>query len=221
MRRFEPSGPLRGSLSPPPDKSISHRAALFAAMCDEPVLVRNYLDSEDTRSTLDAVMTLGAGVEQEPDGPVLIRGVGLHAPIEATGGLMNVGNAGTLMRLLPGWLAGQAGGSWTLDGDASIRRRPVDRIAEPLGLMGARIEPREGRFPPFTVTGAPLSGIEYALPVASAQVKSCVLLAGLLAAGPTTVIEPRPSRDHTERMLAAAGASIARDGHRIVVAAQD
>jgi 3-phosphoshikimate 1-carboxyvinyltransferase len=125
------------------------------------------------------------------------------------------------MRLLPGWLAGQEGGRWTLDGDASIRRRPVDRIAEPLGLMGARIEPSEGRFPPFTVTGAPLSGIEYPLPVASAQVKSCVLLAGLLAAGSTTVIEPRPSRDHTERMLAAAGASIARDGHRIVIAAQD
>jgi 3-phosphoshikimate 1-carboxyvinyltransferase len=125
------------------------------------------------------------------------------------------------MRLLPGWLAGQAGGRWTLDGDASIRRRPVDRIAAPLALMGARIDAREGRFPPFTVEGAVLTGIEYELPVASAQVKSCVLFAGLLAAGATTVIEPRPSRDHTERMLAAAGASISRRGDRIEVAAQD
>ena len=113
------------------------------------------------------------------------------------------------MRLLPGWLAGQEGGSWTLDGDASIRRRPVDRVATPLGLHGrGRSTRREGRFPPFTVTGRPLSGIEYELPVASAQVKSCVLLAGLLAAGSTTVVEPKPSRDHTERMLAAAGVRI-------------
>ena len=125
------------------------------------------------------------------------------------------------MRLLPGWLAGQEGGRWTLDGDDSIRRRPVDRVAAPLGLMGAAIDAREGRFPPFTVTGSPLHGIEYELPVASAQVKSCVLLAGLLASGPTTVVEPKPSRDHTERMLAAAGVRIARDGDRITVAAQD
>jgi 3-phosphoshikimate 1-carboxyvinyltransferase len=132
-----------------------------------------------------------------------------------------VGNAGTLMRLLPGWLAGQPGGAWTLDGDDSIRRRPVDRIATPLELMGARIEAREGRFAPFVVRGAPLSGIEYALPMASAQVKSCVLLAGLLATGPTAVVEPAPSRDHTERLLARAGAGISRDGARIVVTAQD
>ena len=125
------------------------------------------------------------------------------------------------MRLLPGWLAGQEGGRWTLDGDDSIRRRPVDRVAAPLNLMGAAIDAREGRFPPFTVTGSPLNGIEYELPVASAQVKSCVLLAGLLASGPTTVVEPKPSRDHTERMLAAAGVRIARDGDRITVAAQD
>ena len=112
--RFDPAGPLRGDYTPPPDKSISHRAALFGAMCDEPVTVRNFLDSEDTRSTLDAVMTLGAGVEEEGHGCFVIRGVGLHAPLEATGGLLNVGNAGTLMRLLPGWLAGQPGGVWTL-----------------------------------------------------------------------------------------------------------
>jgi 3-phosphoshikimate 1-carboxyvinyltransferase len=216
--RFAPGEPLRGTVVAPPDKSLSHRAALMAAMTDEPVRITGYLDAADTNSTLAAVQALGALVERR-DGSLVVRGAGLRAAAPAD--VIDVGNAGTLMRLLPGWLAGQGGGSWTLDGDASIRRRPVDRIAEPLGLMGARIDAREGRFPPFTVSGSPLSGIEYELPVASAQVKSCVLLAGLLAAGSTTVVEPKPSRDHTERMLAAAGASIARDGERVTVTAQD
>jgi len=217
--RFAPDGPLRGTLTPPPDKSLSHRAALMAAMTDEPVPITGYLDAADTNSTLAAVQSLGALVERRP-GSLVVRGVGLRAAAPAAEPI-DVGNAGTLMRLLPGWLAGQEGGSWTLDGDASIRRRPVDRVATPLGLMGARIDATAGRFPPFTVTGSPLRGIEYELPVASAQVKSCVLLAGLLAAGPTTVIEPKPSRDHTERMLAAAGVRITRSGERVTVAAQD
>ena len=217
--RFAPDGPLRGTLTPPPDKSLSHRAALMAAMTDEPVSITGYLDAADTNSTLAAVQALGALVERRTDS-LVVRGVGLRAAAPA-GGPIDVGNAGTLMRLLPGWLAGQEGGSWTLDGDASIRRRPVDRVATPLGLMGARIDATEGRFPPFTITGSPLRGIEYELPVASAQVKSCVLLAGLLASGPTTVIERKPSRDHTERMLAAAGVRVSRVGDRITVAAQD
>jgi 3-phosphoshikimate 1-carboxyvinyltransferase len=217
--RFAPGERLRGTLTAPPDKSLSHRAALLAAMTDEPVSITGYLDAADTNSTLAAVQALGALVERR-DGSLVVRGVGLRAAAPAAEPI-DVGNAGTLMRLLPGWLAGQEDGRWTLDGDASIRRRPVDRIAEPLALMGARIEARDGRFPPFTVTGSPLSGIEYELPVASAQVKSCVLLAGLLASGPTTVVEPKPSRDHTERMLAAAGVRITRDGERITVAAQD
>jgi 3-phosphoshikimate 1-carboxyvinyltransferase len=219
--RFDPAGPLRGDYTPPADKSISHRAALFAGMCDEPVTVDNYLDSEDTRSTLNAVRTLGAGVEEDPDGRLVIRGVGLHAPLEATGGLLNVGNAGTLMRLLPGWLAGQPGGVWTLDGDDSIRRRPVDRVAEPLRLMGAGVEAREGRFPPFTVRGAPLTGIDYELPVASAQVKSCVLIAGMFASGSTTVHERAPSRDHTERLLRRARVPFEQDGGRLTVSQVD
>ena len=218
--RFEPSGPLRGEYTPPADKSISHRAALFGAMCDEPVPVRNYLDSADTRSTLAALLKVGAGVE-EADGDVLVRGVGLRAPLEATGGLLDVGNAGTLMRLLPGWLAGQPGGVWTLDGDQSIRRRPVDRVAEPLSAMGARVDAREGRFPPLTVHGAELSGIEYELPVASAQVKSCVLIAGMLADGSTTVIEGAQSRDHTERLLRRARVPFERDGSRLTVSQVD
>jgi 3-phosphoshikimate 1-carboxyvinyltransferase len=220
VTRFAPSGPLRGTHTPPADKSISHRAALFGAMCDEPVSVHNYLDSADTRSTLAALLKLGAGVEEEGDS-VLVRGVGLHAPLEATGGLLDVGNSGTLMRLLPGWLAGQPGGVWTLDGDQSIRRRPVDRVAEPLSAMGAQVEAREGRFPPLTVRGAQLTGIEYELPVASAQVKSCVLIAGLLADGSTTVDERSRSRDHTERMLRRARVPFARDGSRLTVSQVD
>jgi 3-phosphoshikimate 1-carboxyvinyltransferase len=218
--RFEPSGPLRGDYTPPADKSISHRAALFGAMCDEPVPVRNFLDSADTRCTLAALLKVGAGVE-EGNGDVLIRGVGLRAPVEATGGMLDVGNAGTLMRLLPGWLAGQPGGVWTLDGDESIRRRPVDRVAEPLTAMGAQVEAREGRFPPLTVSGAQLSGIEYELPVASAQVKSCVLIAGMLADGSTTVIERAQSRDHTERLLRRARVPFERDGLRLTVSQVD
>jgi 3-phosphoshikimate 1-carboxyvinyltransferase len=219
--RFDPTGPLRGGYTPPADKSISHRAALFGAMCDEPVTVRNFLDSEDTRSTLNAVMALGAGVEEEGERCVVIRGVGLHAPLEATGGLLNVGNAGTLMRLLPGWLAGQPGGVWTLDGDESIRRRPVDRVADPLRRMGAVVEARDDRFPPFTIRGAALTGIEYELPVPSAQVKSCILIAGMSASGSTTVVEPGPSRDHTERLLRRARVAFERDGGRMSVAQVD
>jgi 3-phosphoshikimate 1-carboxyvinyltransferase len=220
-RRFEPAASLRGDYVPPADKSISHRAALFAAMTDEPVRVRNYLDSQDTRSTLDALLKLGAGVEDEPNDGVLVRGVGLRAPLEATGGLLDVGNSGTLMRLLPGWLAGQPGGVWTLDGDESIRRRPVDRVAEPLRAMGAEIDAEGDRYPPFTVRGAKLGGITYELPVPSAQVKSCVLIAGLFAEGSTTVVEGSPSRDHTERMLRRARVPFERNGLRSTVAQVD
>jgi 3-phosphoshikimate 1-carboxyvinyltransferase len=220
-RRFEPSGPLRGDYEPPADKSISHRAALFGAMSDEPVAVTNYLDAADTRSTLEAVLRLGAGVEEGGDGTVLIRGVGLHAPLETTGGRLDVGNSGTLLRLLPGWLAGQPGGEWVLDGDESIRRRPVDRIVDPLKAMGARIDARDGRLAPLTVHGGALRGIEYELPMASAQVKSCVLIAGMLADGSTTIVEGRQSRDHTERILARSRVPFERDGLKITVSQVD
>jgi 3-phosphoshikimate 1-carboxyvinyltransferase len=207
--RFDPSGPLRGTLRPPPDKSVSHRAALIAAMGDGETSIEGYLDSADTRSTLAAAMALGAEVEgagEEAIEPRLrVRGVGLRGAAAAA---IDVGNAGTLLRLLPGWLAGQETGAWTLDGDDSIARRPVDRIAAPLRLMGARLSCREDRLPPLQIEAAPLRGIEYELPVASAQVKSCLLFAGLLAEGETTIAEPLPTRDHSERMLAAAGAEI-------------
>jgi 3-phosphoshikimate 1-carboxyvinyltransferase len=219
---FTPSGPLRGDYRPPPDKSISHRAALFAAMADEPVTVYNYLDSADTQCTLAALRTLGAGVDEGTTaGSVVIRGVGLRAALEATGGVLDVGNSGTLLRLLPGWLAGQPGGVWTLDGDQSIRRRPVDRVVEPLIAMGADLEAREGRLPPLTVHGGELSGIDYELPVASAQVKSCVLIAGMLAAGTTAVRERSQSRDHTERLMRCARVPVGRAGLRTEVSQVD
>jgi 3-phosphoshikimate 1-carboxyvinyltransferase len=220
---FAPSGPLRGRLVVAGDKSISHRAAIVAAMASEPVRIDGFLDAEDTRSTLAAVERLGAIVERR-DGTVLVRGVGMRNAMPPTVPI-DVGNAGTLMRLLPGWLAFQPGQQFTLDGDASIRRRPVDRIAEPLERMGATVSAREGRFPPFTIGGAALQGIAYTLPVASAQVKSCVLLAGLVTDG-TTVLEPVPCRDHTERMLLAAGAPVRREaapegGYRTLVGNAD
>jgi 3-phosphoshikimate 1-carboxyvinyltransferase len=208
--RFGPGPRLRGRLRPPADKSISHRAAIIGAMAAEPVRITNYLHAADTDSTLAAVAELGAIVERR-DGEVLMRGGGMRnarPPSRA----IDVGNAGTLMRLLPGWLAFQQGGSFTLDGDDSIRRRPVDRIASPLRAMGARIEAREDRYPPFTVHGEALRGLDYELPVASGQVKSCVLLAGLATDG-TTVTEPVPARDHTERMLLGAGAALTRSGN--------
>ena len=210
--RFEPRGSLRGKLAAPPDKSISHRAALIGAMSGEAV-IEGFLNADDTRTTLAAVRAVGAELEVSPsersgaDGglDVVIRGPGLRRPSSAE---IDVGNAGTLLRLMPGWLAGVEGGDWGFDGDASIRRRPVDRIAEPLAAMGARVDCHDGRLPPLRVSGAKLHGVEHKLAIPSAQVKSCLLLAGLLAEGPTTVIEPAPSRDHTERMLTAAGAEL-------------
>jgi 3-phosphoshikimate 1-carboxyvinyltransferase len=218
--RFDPAGPLHGELNPPPDKSVSHRAALIGAMAEGPTRISGYLHSADTRATLRAVSAVGAEVrEGEADDHggffVEVEGIGLRGPRSAE---IDVGNAGTLLRLMPGWLTGQSGGEWTLDGDESIRRRPVDRIAEPLGRMGADVEAREGRLPPLRVRGAPLRGIDYEMPVASAQVKSCLLLAGLLAEGTTTVREPFWTRDHTERLLASAGAEIRREGGTITVA---
>jgi 3-phosphoshikimate 1-carboxyvinyltransferase len=181
--------------------------------------IDGYLESADTRSSLAAVEALGATVESAdataPGDQVRIHGVGLQGAVSAP---IDVGNAGTLLRLLPGWLAGQPGGTWELDGDESIRRRPVDRVAEPLRLMGASISCRDsGRLPPLEIAGQPLRGVEYEMPIASAQVKSCLLFAGLLAEGETRVREPAPSRDHTERMLAAAGATIERDGETVTV----
>ncbi|MFT4034949.1 MAG: 3-phosphoshikimate 1-carboxyvinyltransferase [Patulibacter sp.] len=207
--------PLSGELLCPPDKSISHRCALLGAMSDGRSRIERYLVADDTLSTLAAVAALGAQVIRDGD-TVVIHGVGLRGAV-APAGTVDVGNAGTLLRLLAGWIAGIPGLEATLDGDASIRRRPMGRIIEPLTQMHAQLTARDGRFAPVHVAGHELSAIDYRLPVASAQVKSCVLLAGLSATGATGVIETIPSRDHTERMLAAAGAPLTRDGDRIAV----
>jgi 3-phosphoshikimate 1-carboxyvinyltransferase len=217
--RFEPARGLSGRLRAPADKSISHRAALLGAMASEPVRIERYLHAADTTSTLAAVQALGALVEVRGE-EVVVRGTGLREAREPEAAI-DVGNAGTLMRLLPGWLAAQEGRSFTLDGDASIRRRPVDRIAEPLRRMGADLQASEGRFPPLHVRGARLRAIDHEMAVPSAQVKSCVLLAALLAEGQTTVHEPVRSRDHTERMLLSAGVVIARSAGQITVSGAD
>src|SRR5262245_26750419 len=219
MTWFEPTGPLRGELLPPPDKSVSHRAALIGAMAEGPTRITGYLDSADTRASLRAVAAVGAEVRAgERDDPggffVGVEGIRLRGPRP---GERDGANAGTLLGIMPGWLAGQAEGEWALDGDESIRRRPVDRVAEPLRLMGAHVERRDGRLPPLRLRGSSLRGINYELPVASAQVKSCLLLAALLAEGETSIIEPLATRDHTERMLAAMGASLRREGQRLTI----
>ncbi len=205
--RIEPVPALVGHLAVPGDKSISHRAVLVGAVCVGETLISGFGRSADTESTIAAVRALGAEVADEEVDVLRIRGVGLgglrqpDAPIDC-------GNAGTLMRLLAGLVAGQPG-RFELVGDASLSSRPMERIAEPLRRMGATVETTDGHAP-LVIEGAALRAIDYELPVSSAQVKSAVLLAGVQADGSTTVVERSPTRDHTERLLERAGAKITR-----------
>lgn len=211
LRVYPVSGPLSGALRPPGDKSISHRAVLLAGLAEGESRIGGFLDSADTRATLAAVTALGAS-SREVDGDLCITGGRWQAP---AGGELDLGNSGTGMRLLAGCLAGRdPGGPVTLAGDASLSRRPMDRVIRPLEAMGATILSRDGHAP-LTVTPRSLKGIDYTLPVASAQVKSAVLLAGLSASGMTRVTEPEATRDHTERLLPAFGVEIARDRNTI------
>jgi 3-phosphoshikimate 1-carboxyvinyltransferase len=206
--RIEPAAALRGDLAVPGDKSISHRALLLAAVAEGESVLEGLGVSEDTLSTVAAVRALGAEVEVDGQS-ARVSGAGLRG-LRPPAGPLDCGNAGTLMRLLPGLLAGHEG-RFELVGDASLSARPLDRIAEPLRLMGAGAETTDGHAPLVIEGVGTLSPIRYELPVASAQVKSCVLLAGLYAEpGPTTAVEPHPSRDHTERLLEAAGARVRR-----------
>ena len=200
--KIEPATTLEGHIAVPGDKSISHRALLIGALCDGETRVRGFGRSADTESTLNAVRALGAGVDEDAD-ELVVHGVGLRGLTSAE---IDCGNAGTLARLVTGPLAFQDG-VFTLTGDESLSSRPMERVAVPLQRMGAKIETTDGHLP-LTVTGDALHGIEYTLPVASAQVKSAMLLAGLGARTRTTVLEPAPTRDHTELMLQAAGASV-------------
>jgi 3-phosphoshikimate 1-carboxyvinyltransferase len=206
--RIEPVPALVGHIAVPGDKSISHRAVLIAAVCEGEALVTGFGRSADTEATIAAVRALGADVVDEGVETVRVRGVGLRG-LREPGAPVDCGNAGTLMRLLAGILAGQEGRRFELRGDESLSARPMDRVAEPLRRMGATVETTEGQAP-LVVHGAALRAIDYELPVASAQVKSAVLLAGVQAAGSTTVVEPIATRDHTERLLERAGASVAR-----------
>jgi 3-phosphoshikimate 1-carboxyvinyltransferase len=218
--KFDAVDRLAGDLVPPPDKSVSHRAAIVGAMSDGEVRVNGYLRAQDTAATLEAVAALGARVvntQRRAAGlDLTLTGAGLRGA-DPGAAAIDVGNAGTLIRILPGWLAGQPRGRWALQGDESIARRPVDRVVHPLRRMGAAVDCREGGLPPLVVEGSDLHGVEYQLPVASAQVKSCVLLAGLLADSETTVVEPLPTRDHTEIMLRQAGVDVRARDSRVTV----
>jgi len=207
----EPGGSLNGALRVPGDKSISHRSIMLGSLAEGVTEVQGFLAGEDSLATLQAFRDMGVQIEGPEQGRVTIHGVGLHG-LKAPAGPLDLGNSGTSMRLLAGLMAGQAF-DVEMHGDASLSKRPMKRVTDPLALMGAKVETAEGGTPPLKVHGGqPLHGIDYPLPVASAQVKSCLLLAGLYADSPTCVTEPAPTRDHTERMLCGFGYPVKVDG---------
>ncbi len=213
--RVAPGGSLHGRLRVPGDKSISHRAVMLGALAEGTTRVTGFLRGEDTLATLAAFRAMGVDAREE-GGRLEIEGVGLHG-LRAPAGPLDLGNSGTAMRLLCGVLAGQPFDT-VLTGDESLSRRPMGRVIEPLTRMGAVIEAAAGGCPPLHIHGGRvLHGIDYPMPVASAQVKSCLLLAGLYAQGSTCVTEPAPTRDHTERMLAAFGVTLEQEGAKVCV----
>ncbi|KQB55346.1 3-phosphoshikimate 1-carboxyvinyltransferase [Pseudomonas endophytica] len=207
----EPGGTVTGQIRVPGDKSISHRSIMLGSLAEGTTQVEGFLEGEDALATLQAFRDMGVVIEGPHQGRVTIHGVGLHG-LKAPPGPIYLGNSGTSMRLLSGLLAAQSFDT-TLTGDASLTKRPMNRVANPLREMGAVIETAaEGR-PPMTIRGGhTLKGVDYALPMASAQVKSCLLLAGLYAQGKTSVTEPAPTRDHTERMLRGFGYPVSVEG---------
>lgn len=208
---------IRATIETPPDKSISHRSLIFNAIATGSATVENILESEDVRSTAACLAALGVDIDWPAHSPhARVNGAGMHSLYEAES-VLDCGNSGTSMRLLLGLLAGQPLFS-VLTGDSSLRARPMGRVISPLRLFGASIQARKGgTLAPIAVSGGSLKGIDYVSPVASAQVKSAIALAGLYAEGETTVTEPEKSRDHTERMLSAMGASLASDGNTVRV----
>jgi len=213
---------LTGKIRVPGDKSVSHRSVMFSAIAKGKVRVRNFLEAADCLSTAACMRALGAGVERQADGSFLVTGVGLHG-LKEPQGVLDAGNSGTTLRLLLGILAAQPFFS-ALSGDASLSRRPMGRVVEPLTRMGATIRGRgANRFLPLAVLPheGSLRAMDYESPVASAQVKSAVLLAGLYAERETCLTEPALSRDHTERMLSAFGARIEREGTKVTIEPAD
>lgn len=208
---MQPGGSVRGDIRVPGDKSMSHRSIMLGALAEGITEVKGFLEGEDSLATLQAFRDMGVTIEGPEDGFVRIHGVGMHG-LQAPRGPLYLGNSGTAMRLFSGLLAAQPFDS-ELTGDASLSKRPMGRVADPLRAMGAVIDTAEGGRPPLRIRGGnPLTGIHYEMPVASAQVKSCLLLAGLYAEGVTSVTEPAPTRDHTERMLEGFGYHVHRDG---------
>jgi len=213
--RVAPGGSLSGTFRVPGDKSISHRSVMLGAIADGVTEITGFLEGADAISTMQIFRALGVRIDGPQGGRVTVHGVGLHG-LCAPAGPLDCGNAGTAMRLLMGLLAGQRFES-TLVGDESLSTRPMRRVAEPLAAMGARIETRDGCPPVRILPVEALHGIRYPLPMASAQVKSALLLAGLYARGETTVIEPAPTRDHTERMLGGFGVAVRREGAAVTL----
>jgi 3-phosphoshikimate 1-carboxyvinyltransferase len=212
----EPGGRLSGTLRVPGDKSISHRSIMLGSLAEGVTRVSGFLEGEDSLSTLTAFRRMGVEIEGPEQGRVVIHGVGMHG-LKTPSDPLDLGNSGTSMRLLAGLLVGQGLGL-TLTGDDSLSSRPMRRVTEPLARMGARITPSaEGTAPLRIQPTEALTGIDYRLPVASAQIKSCLLLAGLYARGDTCITEPAPTRDHTERMLQGFGYPVQRDGSRICI----
>lgn len=207
----QPGGAVNGTVRVPGDKSISHRSIMFGAIADGTTTVEGFLEGEDALSTLKAFQAMGVEIEGPDAGRVTIHGVGRDG-LQAPAGELYMGNSGTSMRLLAGLLAGQPF-DVTMTGDVSLSKRPMERVAAPLREMGAVVETAEGGRPPLTLRGGQrLKAIDYVLPMASAQVKSCVLLAGMYAEGETRTTEPAPTRDHSERMLKGFGYPVAVSG---------
>lgn len=208
----QPGGSMTGTLRVPGDKSISHRSIMLGSLAEGVTEVEGFLEGEDSLATLQAFRDMGVVIEGPNEGRVKIFGVGLHG-LKAAPGALYLGNSGTSMRLLSGILSGQSFDS-VLTGDESLSRRPMGRVAKPLQQMGAKIETESSGTPPVKIFGRQkLRGIQYDMPMASAQVKSCVLLAGLYAEGETAVTEPAPTRDHTERMLRGFGYNVVTEGN--------
>jgi 3-phosphoshikimate 1-carboxyvinyltransferase len=214
METIHPAGALRGVIRLPGDKSISHRYAMLASLAEGVSEVQNYSSGADCRSTLGAMAALGVRIEANGN-QVRIHGAGLDG-LKAPETTLDAGNSGSTIRMLSGILAAQPFTS-VLEGDESLNRRPMGRIIAPLTTMGGRIEARQDRFPPLTIHGAKLKAIDYTLPVASAQVKSCVLFAGLFCDGPTTVRESVATRDHSEIALREFGAEVATLGGAVTL----
>ncbi len=210
--QVQPGGSLRGEIRVPGDKSMSHRSIMLGSLAEGVTHVRGFLNAEDAMSTLEAFRAMGVKIEGPVNGEVTIHGVGKHG-LQAPTKPLYLGNSGTSMRLLSGLLAGQPFNS-TLTGDESLESRPMRRVTAPLALMGAEIETQENGTAPLHIKGkaGQLQGINYDMPIASAQVKSCLLLAGMYAEGDTTVTEPAPTRDHTERMLTGFGYPVKHQG---------